>query len=307
MMNTDYCHLLVWRYLVMCSSTNVHLYNIELLSTLSHPWIRHIGHHCWKWKFYLWLETVVLYVWTLLKSHCIERNQEAVKGAKSLKKKLCSSFKSSQWLKCHFKILFGCAHRKGFWLCWSGSPSVDVVDRGSSGCGRSPGTSGGTCADCVKVEGRELGWMLAAMGREALNGRDEGTGDVELGCIWLSVKRGGSCWNGLEANGASIPDKNGLKFLEGGLEGIKASRLTSDAPVGPRNASGVLLVWGAVFGRPSPREDISKGIWPFKFAWPPSIASSKRSSSKNMNKSNEINECTLPLKSLGNVQFFMYF
>lgn len=56
------------------------------------------------------------------------------------------------------------------------------------------------------------------------------------------MKRGGSCWNGLEANGASIPDKNGLKFLEGGLEGIKASRLTSDAPVGPRNASGVLLV-----------------------------------------------------------------
>lgn len=60
---------------------------------------------------------------------------------------------------------------------------MDVVDRGSSGCGRSPGTSGGTCVDCVKVEGKELGWMLAAMGREALNGRDEGTGDVELGCI----------------------------------------------------------------------------------------------------------------------------
>lgn len=55
------------------------------------------------------------------------------------------------------------------------------------------------------------------------------------------------------------PDKNGLKFLEGGLEGIKESRLTSEAPVGPRNASGARQVRGPVFGRPSPREDISKG------------------------------------------------
>lgn len=60
---------------------------------------------------------------------------------------------------------------------------MDVVDRGSSGCGRFPGISGGTCAVCVKVVGRELGWLLAAMGREALNGRDVGTGDVELGRI----------------------------------------------------------------------------------------------------------------------------
>lgn len=60
---------------------------------------------------------------------------------------------------------------------------MDVIDRGSSGCGRCPGTSSGTCADCVKVVGRELGWLLEAMGREALNGRDVGTGDVELGRI----------------------------------------------------------------------------------------------------------------------------
>lgn len=73
------------------------------------------------------------------------------------------------------------------------------------------------------------------------------------------MRRAGSCWNGLEADGAVIPDKNGLKFLEGGLEGIKESRLTSEAPVGPRNASGALQVRGPVFGRPSPREDISKG------------------------------------------------
>lgn len=88
---------------------------------------------------------------------------------------------------------------------------MDVVDRGSSGCGRCPGISGGTCADCVKVLGRELGWLLAAMGREALNGRDVGTrdvgtGDVELGRISLSVRRGcGSCWNGLDADGALSP------------------------------------------------------------------------------------------------------
>ncbi len=50
---------------------------------------------------------------------------------------------------------------------------MDVLDSGSSGCGRCP----------VKVVGRELGWLLEAMGREALNGRDVGIGDVELGRI----------------------------------------------------------------------------------------------------------------------------
>ncbi len=60
---------------------------------------------------------------------------------------------------------------------------MDVVERGSSGCGMCLVTSGGTCADCKKVAGRELGWLLEAMGREALNWRDVGTGDVELGRI----------------------------------------------------------------------------------------------------------------------------
>lgn len=60
---------------------------------------------------------------------------------------------------------------------------MDVVERGSSGCGRCLVTSSGTCADCMKVVGRELGWLLEALGREALNWRDVGTGDVELGRI----------------------------------------------------------------------------------------------------------------------------
>lgn len=44
------------------------------------------------------------------------------------------------------------------------------------------------------------------------------------------------------SRGVFEPDKNGLKFLAGGLEGINESRLTSEAAVGPKNASGVLLV-----------------------------------------------------------------
>lgn len=58
-----------------------------------------------------------------------------------------------------------------------------LLDSGSSGCGRGPGINCITCADCVKVLGKELGCWLDAMARDALNGRDEGAGDVELGRI----------------------------------------------------------------------------------------------------------------------------
>lgn len=54
---------------------------------------------------------------------------------------------------------------------------MDVVERGSSGWGRFPETSKGW----VKVLGRDVGCLLADMGRAALKGRDVGTGDVVLG------------------------------------------------------------------------------------------------------------------------------
>lgn len=58
---------------------------------------------------------------------------------------------------------------------------MDVVERGSSGWGRFPETSSGACKDWVKVLGRDVGCLLADMGRAALKGRDVGTGDVVLG------------------------------------------------------------------------------------------------------------------------------
>lgn len=52
-------------------------------------------------------------------------------------------------------------------------------------------------------------------------------------------------------NGSVLPERKGLLcVLLGGLEGIRASKLTSDAPVGPRKASGVrhTRVGGALSG-----------------------------------------------------------
>lgn len=93
---------------------------------------------------------------------------------------------------------------------------------------------------------------------------------MEEGRIWLRVRRGWSQWNGLVGDGAlkpgkrericrlgnirvivctvcvphvrmcASPNRKGLLcVLLGGLAGIRASRLTSEAPVGPRKASGV--------------------------------------------------------------------
>lgn len=52
-------------------------------------------------------------------------------------------------------------------------------------------------------------------------------------------------------NGCWLPERKGLLcILLGGLEGIRASKLTNEAPVGPRKASGVrhTRVGGALSG-----------------------------------------------------------
>lgn len=73
--------------------------------------------------------------------------------------------------------------------------------------------------------------------------------------------------------------------LAGGFAGIKLSRFTKEAPVGPRKASGVRHLRGLGAARLSPRRDRSNGSGllsslPFTFMWPPSMASSNRSPSK---------------------------
>ncbi|KAF3846268.1 hypothetical protein F7725_003346 [Dissostichus mawsoni] len=83
-----------------------------------------------------------------------------------------------------------------------------------------------------------------------------------------------------------LPDRKGFMILAGGFTGIKASRFTKEAAVGPRKASGVLHERGLGAAKLSPRRDRSKSSGlpsprPFKFTWPPSMASSNRSPSKS--------------------------
>lgn len=73
--------------------------------------------------------------------------------------------------------------------------------------------------------------------------------------------------------------------LAAGFAGIKLSRFTREAPVGPRKASGVRHLRGLGAARLSPRHVRSNGSGllssrPFTFIWPPSMASSNRSPSK---------------------------
>lgn len=87
------------------------------------------------------------------------------------------------------------------------------------------------------------------------------------------------------AEGAVKPDRKGFKFLAGGFAGIKLSRFTSEAPVGPRKASGVRHVRGLGAARLSPRCDRSNisglpSLCPF--ICPPSMASSNRSPSEGL-------------------------
>lgn len=77
--------------------------------------------------------------------------------------------------------------------------------------------------------------------------------------------------------------------MVGGFAGIKLSRFTKEAPVGPRKASGVRHVRGLGAARLSPRRDRSNSSGlpssrPFTFTWPPSMASSNRSPSNSRKK-----------------------
>lgn len=68
-----------------------------------------------------------------------------------------------------------------------------------------------------------------------------GSGDVDAGRIWFRVRRGCSQWKGFVGDGLLRPERKGLLcVLVGGFEGMRVSRLTSEAAVGPRKASGVL-------------------------------------------------------------------
>lgn len=99
--------------------------------------------------------------------------------------------------------------RNGFWL-WSGCACVDVdvaVDeKGSSGWGRFPGMLTCPSVSWLKELGKDEGWLAA--GRAELYCSELGAGDVALGRIWLSVRRGCSFWNGFEAEGALRPKRS---------------------------------------------------------------------------------------------------
>lgn len=123
-----------------------------------------------------------------------------------------------------------------------------------------------------------------------------GRGEVEDGRIWLRVRRGCSQWKGLVGDGAlrpvktefvnrkcnnsnikckwlveQLPERKGLLcILLGGLRGIRVSKLTSEAPVGPRKASGVRHTWvgGALSGGASrDRSNISGLADSRPFTW----------------------------------------
>lgn len=127
---------------------------------------------------------------------------------------------------------------------------------------------------------------------------------MEDDLIWLRVRRGWSQWKGLVGDGVLkpenklnnnnkilpllvcqhffwVPERKGfLCILVGGLEGIRASKLTSEAPVGPRKASGVRhrRAFGAQTGGASrDRSDIS-GLDSCPFIWGLSRGSSPNGS-----------------------------
>lgn len=90
---------------------------------------------------------------------------------------------------------------------------------------------------------------------------------------------------------AKVPVKNGFVVFAVGFVGIRASKSTKDAAVGPRKDSGVAHVRDLVLARLSLRPDMLKkselsSSRPLTLAWPPSIASSNRSPSRE--KSNTI-------------------
>lgn len=124
----------------------------------------------------------------------------------------------------------------------------------------------------MREEGKLAGGWLTGRGKEALYGREVlgGTGDVELGRIWFRVRRCGSLWNGLVAEGALSPERKGFLVLAGGLAGIRESRSTSEAAVGSRKDSGVRQDLELGAARLSPSRDRSKSsglLWsrPFTF------------------------------------------
>lgn len=133
------------------------------------------------------------------------------------------------------------AQRKGLLLC-------DCVrgtcrgERGRRGWGRLAGKSRMAAGGWVKEEGRTGSGWCRGRGSEGLyESTWGGSGDVDAGRIWFRVRRGCSQWKGFVGDGLLRPERKGLLcILLGGFEGMRVSRLTSEAPVGPRKASGVL-------------------------------------------------------------------
>lgn len=132
-------------------------------------------------------------------------------------------------------------------------------------------------------------WWLVGRGSEALYGREElwGTGAAKLELISFRLTFGCSAWNGLAAEEAPRSVRNGFVVFAGGFVGIRASKSTKDAAVGPRKDSGVAHVRDLVLARLSLRPDMLKrselsSSRPLTLAWPPSITSSNRSPSDGL-------------------------
>lgn len=115
-------------------------------------------------------------------------------------------------------------------------------ERGSRGWGRLAGKSIMAAGGCVNDEGRTGSGWCRGRGREGLyESMWGGSGEVDAGRIWFRVRRGWSQWKGFVGDGLLRPERKGLLCVfVGGFGGMSVSRLTSEAPVGPRKASGVL-------------------------------------------------------------------
>lgn len=105
----------------------------------------------------------------------------------------------------------------------------------------------------------------------------------------------------MSASEVFLPDRKGFLLLTGGLLGISVSRLTREAAVGPRKASGVRHCLGVTASRGGPRRERSKvsGLsFPRPFTWTPTTNSPNWSASERKDE----NELQLDSESKTNVE-----